>query len=302
LPALTPTLWSFALGQMLFVTSAQDCPAPAAVDARVRGILGLGANVALEERAKVDRNGSSLHVTLAGHDGRVIGDRWLQADGTCNELAGVVAVVLSAWLSDIHSEFVVSLPEPTPLPSPSPAPPPVDEPTPARPASHRVALGVAFGADLSGHAPAPFAAAGVRFMPVSSGFGLAATATIIGARTEELSSGSLRYWRWPMLLGPALRIPVASAKLDLQAGAALAWLHLEGVGFALSSQHDAFVGAGFFSTRISQASQSFEPFAEVTGVVWPSAQAFVVRGGDEIALDLPSLELQVSLGVSLRGW
>jgi hypothetical protein len=293
-------LWPFVLGQTL-VTSTQDCPAASAVEARVREVLGLRTgSPAFEERATVERDGASLRVTLRAHDGRVLGDRRLQAEGSCRDLEGVVAVVLAAWLSDVHPEFVGSLPAPAPLPAPPSAQ--SGESIEARRPPRRWLLGAGIGADLSSLAPAPFVALGVRWIPERSGLGAALAATLVGARSEDLSTGSVRHWRWPLELGPVLRVPVGSAALDFGAGASLAWLHLEGSGFASSASHDAFHVGGFISTRISTGSDRFAPFAEVTGVFWGSTQAFVRRGPDEPAVTLPGAEAYVAVGASWRVW
>src|SRR5882724_6003193 len=113
--------WPLVFGQTLLAPSTQDCPAPAAVEARVRQILGLSTSAKLAEQASVERTDAALHVTLRSEDGRVLGERSLPADGSCSELVGVVAVVLAAWLSDVHPEFVGALPA---APSPPPPPPP----------------------------------------------------------------------------------------------------------------------------------------------------------------------------------
>jgi hypothetical protein len=298
-------LWPFVLAQTL-VTSAQDCPAASSVEARVREVLGLRAgSPAFEERATIDRDGASLRVTLRTHDGRVLGDRRLQADGSCQDLVGVVAVVLAAWLSDVHPEFVGALPAPAPLPAPPSAPAPIAPPgesIEARRPPRQWVLGAGIGADFSSLAPAPFVALGVGWIPERSGLGAALAATLVGARSEDLSTGSVRHWRWPLELGPVLRVPVGSAALDFGAGAALAWLHLEGSGFASSASHDAFHAGGFISTRISMRSDRFAPFAEVTGVFWGSTQAFVRRGPDELAVTLPRVEAYVAVGSSWRVW
>jgi hypothetical protein len=294
--------WPFVLGQTL-VVSAQDCPAAGVVDARVREILGLRPGSALEERAIIDRTGSSLRVTLRGKDDRVLGDRVLRADGSCDELAGVVAVVLASWLSDVHPEFVGSLPAPS---SPPPAPPstparlPVESGPRAPP--RQWVFGAAIGADLSSSGSAPFAALGVRWIPERSGWGAALSATVVGARTEDLSTGRVRHLRWPLELGPAFRVPMAPMALDVHAGAALAWLHVEGIGFASPASYDAFHIGGFISTRISMVADRFAPFAEATAIVWGTTKAFVQRGPEQPSVTLPRVELYVALGVSWRAW
>src|SRR5258707_5396652 len=139
-------------------------------------------------------------------------------------------------------------------------------------------------------------------MPSTSGVGASAAVTLMGPRTEVLSSGSVRYWRWPLTLGPAFRVAMASVNWDLCAGAALAWLHLDGNDFSPARTKNAFLGGAFASTRISTASEKFAPFAEATGVLWPSAEAFVQRSTGEAAVGLPRLELSLAVGASFRAW
>jgi hypothetical protein len=297
--------WFWALGHSLVVASVQDCPAPALVDAQVREILGLAAEDPLEERATLAREGNGLRVIVRGKDERVIGERLLQAEGTCDELAGAVAVVMAAWISDVHPEYVGTLPE---NPAPSVTPPLLltdavkPAPAPRAERSHHGLLGVALGADLSGATAAPLAALSWRLMARRFGVGLGATATFIAPRTAQLSPGSVRYFRWPLLLGPTLRLPFAVPVLELQAGAALAWLRLEGVDFSPPQAHDDFAGGGFLSLRAAMGAGSFVPFAELSGVAWRSTEAFVRHGSERPSVSLPGFELYGALGATWRAW
>jgi hypothetical protein len=303
------SIWSLALGQSLLVASPQDCPAAAVVDARVREILGLSADDALAESATIAREGSSLRVTVRGTDERVLGERLLQADGNCAELAGTVAVVVATWISDVHPEYVGSLPvEPSPvLPEPTP-PHPKDagidarQVPPAASPPRQLLFGVALGAQLSAASATPFGALGVRFVPRRSGFGLAAAAAVTGARRVALSSGSLRYFRWPLTLGPVFRAPLAGAELDLHAGAALSWLRLEGVDFSPSATRNALAAGGFAAARVSFGSGAFVPFGELSGVLWQRSEAFVQRGPEQPAIALPLVELYAAFGGAWRAW
>ena len=103
-------------------------------------------------------------------------------------------------------------------------------------------------------------------------------------------------------IGAAWRIASEVASVDIAAGPALAWLHLEGRDFSLSATRDTPVVGGTISTRISFGVDTLNPFAEVTGVWWPSSQAFVQRGAQQLAVDLPAFELYVVIGASLRAW
>jgi hypothetical protein len=287
----------------LLVTSGQECPAPGTIDARVREMLGARPSDTFEERATVEREGTSLRVRLRGKDERVLGERVLQVEGTCDELASVVAVVLATWLSDVHPVYVASLPEATPPEVPPAAP--IAEPVAPRAStttSRHVALGAALGADFSAGKPAPLASLGARWMPARSGLGAAAAATIIGVRSEPLSSGSVRYWRWPVTIGPAYRLAVGSASLDLHAGAALAWFHVAGTGYPSALTHDAMLGGGFVDARASGSWSGLEPFVDVTGFFWRPVEAFVQRDVDQPSVRLPALELHLAVGASLRAW
>jgi hypothetical protein len=299
--------WSLAVGPSL-LASSPDCPAAGRVEARVREILGLHDNAAFEERATLEREGGSLRVTLRGQDERVLGDRLLAADGSCSELAGAVAVVLAAWLSDFHPEFVGSLPEGAApaLPPPEPIVKARDVTDQApkratRPATGRAfALSAALGADVSSKSAAPFASLGARLGPARAGFGGAATASFVAARTLELSAGSVRYFRWPLSLGPTLRVPIAAATLELHVGATVSWLHVEGVGFATSATHDALRGGAFASTRVSFGAERLLPFAELSGLFFGSTEAFVERGPQQPSVSLPSVELLAAVGAAWR--
>jgi hypothetical protein len=299
--------WSVALGPSL-LASSPGCPGAESVEARVREILGLHDNAAFEERATLEREGHSLRVTVRAPDERVLGDRLLSADGSCDDLTGAVAVVLAAWLSDFHPEFVASLPEgatPEPAPLP-PARPPRDtvdtgEKSASRAAPPRQwAVSAALGADVSMASAAPFASLGVRFQPQPVGLGAAVTASFITRRSLDLSTGSVRYFRWPISLGPTWRVPIASTTLDFHMGMALGWLHVEGVGFATSAAHDTLRAGGLASTRLSLGRGQWLPFAELSGVWFGKAEAFVERGPEEPSAELPRLELLAAFGAAFR--
>jgi hypothetical protein len=136
-------------------------------------------------------------------------------------------------------------------------------------------------------------------MPERWGLGGALTAMVTGARRVELSNGSVRYFRWPLVLGPAFRFPIGAASLDVHAGAALAWLHLEGLDYEPAQKHDAFSAGGALVARLVFASGLFRPFAELGGAVWGSTEAVVRRGdGDEVSVKLPQVEFYAAFGAA----
>jgi hypothetical protein len=307
-------VWWLGLAPALWAPSPTDCPEAATVEAKLRETLGFQADAPIEERVSVEHQGEQLRVTARGKDDRLLGERLLPAQGNCEELAGAVAVVLAAWISDEHPEYLAAAPAPEAPPEPSSEPPTPPMPPPAAPptapsaaaapprdeapasrkspgVAHRFGVGAALGVELSSDGAVPLGAVGARWMPERWGLGGALTAVVTGSRRVELSNGSVRYFRWPLVLGPAFRFPIGATSLDLQAGAALAWLHLEGIDYSPPQEHDAFSAGGALAARLVFASGLFRPFAELSGVVWGPTEAVVRRGdGNEVSLKLPRVE------------
>jgi hypothetical protein len=150
------------------------------------------------------------------------------------------------------------------------------------------------GAGVSG-----LGAAGVRFMPERSGFGAALAAHVVTPRTEGLSQGSVRYWRWPLVAGPAFRLQVGSGRLDAHAGVALGWLHAEGRGFEPSTTRDLLRGGGVLGLRGQLGARTWRGFLDLSGVIWGKTEVFVDQeGGGQPAIGLPSVEFYTAIGVA----
>jgi hypothetical protein len=317
------------------VLSPLDCPTPHVIDARVREILGAAPEAALPERASVLPEGESLRVTLRAADGRVLGDRVLPVEGDCETQAAAVAVLLATWLSDVHPEFVGNLPEapapaePAEPPTASPPPPEPGKPpakvaapsaatAPARdsaPAHSETGRGVprwelaaAFGAGTApgsesvSASPQPVGSLSLRYFPRDTGWGAALSVSASTARRAKLSNGSIRYFRVPLLLGPAFRWRAGSTLLDASVGGVAAWLHVAGTNFEGGSTHDVVALGGALSGRLALPQGRLAPFLEVTGAVYQSGQAYVTRGSDTPSVDLPRLELFAVLGGSFRAF
>jgi len=281
------------------VTTDQECPAASTVEARVRETLGLAKTTALRERAAIGRTGPSLRVTLRAEDGRILGDRVLRAEGSCDELAGVAAVILATWISDVHPEFVGSLPEAPKAPTADNGPPAA----PVRPndshASRRWSFGVAAGVDLSSIQVAPLVSLGARWLPARSGWGGFVTATLTGPHDQDLGEGQVHYWRWPLAMGLALRVPVSSTRFDFQAGPALAWLRASGQSLAQPETRNQALGGIFAATRASALWGKLEPFAEISVIGWPAVSPYLRITNRDISL--PRVEVYLVVGASLGG-
>lgn len=250
------------------LVAGETCPAAVDVEARVRTILHLPPEQELSEGFVVERHEAGLYVELRSADAAVIGQRTLPAEGSCDELAQAAAVVLSAWLSDVHPDFAGALP-PAPAPAPEPLPEPAPEP-PVPPApktavappppvfsplppARRVELGLAVGTDLA-VAPASLAATGIAvvdYAPPARGWGLSAFAATTWPRQARLGPGSVSWRRWPVGVGPSLRLSGGGLRWDASAGIALGWLHFAASNLDRVSSQDGFDWGAFLHFRAS---------------------------------------------------
>lgn len=248
------------------LVEGETCPAPEAVEPRVRAILQLPPTRELTEGFVVERREAGLFVELRSAEGATIGQRTLPKEGTCEELAQAAAVVLSAWLNDAHPDFAGALPEPSVVepsqaepqapPPASPSPPQQSQTPPPKAAPQRVLwpyrweLGLGVGADVSGEV----AAAGTlraAVLPIDSGLGLSVTALIDATRSHRLGDGEVIWRRWPLALAPTWRWSERAWQLDASLGPALAWLHFVGQGFEPDKRQDGVTWAGYADLRIA---------------------------------------------------
>ena len=305
---LVPVL--FAL-QSLVV--GEKCPAPVDVEARVRSILHLAPERELSEGFAVERHESGLYVELRLADSTLIGQRTLPADGTCDELAQAAAVVLSAWLSDVHPDFASALPPPPPppispdsgLPRPLPAAPssprPQAAPPPPRaPTPRPWQVGLALGADLSGES---FAAAGYilgSYVPGHQGWGVSAFVGASWFREATLGPGFVDWWRWPLGIGPSWRLVTGSVAWDASAGPALGWLHFSASNFDHTSSQDGFEPGCFLTLRASSRGPRVGVFGLANAQLFPGDFAASASGDDgPWFAPVPKFSLGLALGVWL---
>jgi hypothetical protein len=264
------------------LVAGETCPAPVDVEARVRAILHLAVEQQLSEGFVVERHESGLYVELRSADSTLIGQRTLPAEGSCDELAQAAAVVLSAWLNDAHPDFAGALPpaappdpepEPTPPPEPvvepKPAPPPAPPPAPRATPSRRLQVGVGFGAELSGESFAPSALVTLGFVPVAGGFGVSGVLAASSSRQLPLGPGQVAWRRWPFGVGPSFRALTPNVGFELNAGPALAWLHLDGSNFVRSSAQDGFEPGGFAQLRAESRGSRWGVFGLANAQFYP---------------------------------
>ena len=308
-------------GALLEIGSDSTCPAPELVNAKLKDILGLSASERVEEVARLVHEETGLVVSLRGKDGRLLGEHALPLEGSCDELGRAAAVVLGSWLTDAHPEFVpaerahggsqgedptavaAAAPTASAPPAPSAVPPPPNgsvrsqgKLTPRGTLRARVALAVGAGV-----VPTPTTIAGsalVALVPEGSGIGATLRAGVVASRALDVDGGQARYFRWPLGAGAVLRFAGKGVSAELEGGAVLAWLRLEGRSFAANHGASDVTFGPFWAARAIASGGKVRPFLEVMGVGWArSARVYVDPTRPSVAL--PSVDLTAFLGVAL---
>ncbi|HEX6276216.1 MAG TPA: hypothetical protein VFZ53_24410 [Polyangiaceae bacterium] len=302
--------------------SAPDCPSSAAISRELERIVAAPAGTQATDTALVAAEGSELRIVLATKDGALLGERRLSAEGTCDERARSVAVVLGAWIATAHPEYLSPLPaeqpeipeepaEPSPPPDLSLPPPAVPAPAvevprrvpPARlvPAPHvawRFHAAFALGVELSDAGLMPAADVSSRYAPEASGFGLAAFALLAGPEVRDVGEGRVRSFRWPLGVGGLGRLQHGDVAVELEAGAMLGWLSLKGEGFSTNGTATDVQGGIHGGVRAGFGSGSgvVRPFAAARLLAWLGQVTASAELPDAEA-DLPVLEGVFLLGV-----
>lgn len=307
----------FAPALLAFVSlvEGEDCPAPVDVAARVRTILHLSPEQQLSEGFAVERHEAGLYVALRGADSSLIGERTLPTSGSCHELAQAAAVVLAAWLSDVHPDFAGALPSP---PAQPPAVPPPDQPEPPHPppassattpppapppraasaAQRRLHVVAGLGGDLTDGALSPALLLGASFGAEVSGLALSARALLTLPREEPLGPGQVSWRRWPLGIGPSLRLASGTWAFSLSAGPAAAWLGLGGDSFDRVVDQNGLVWGGFGELLVSGRAYPFAPFGALNVQLYPGNTTAYVSGLD-LSWDLPPLSATLIVGARL---
>jgi hypothetical protein len=293
---IAPLLLGFAS-----LTAGESCPALADVEQRVRTILHLSPERELSETFVVERHEAGLYVVLQAADATLIGERTLPSEGSCDELAQAAAVVLSAWLTDVHPDFAGSLPNPAPdlslappaaAPAPAPTPVPVSPPPPPpppslsaspgspplkarHPASHRIGFALAVGVTASGGKAALSGLLGAGWLPRASGLGVSGFAQVDGVRHASLGNGAVAWRRWPLAIGPTLRLRSSRVAWELSLAPTLAWVRLTGERFERNLAKRGFTLGGLAQLQASSVGRHWTTFAAVnTQIYFGNTEAY----------------------------
>jgi hypothetical protein len=302
---LVPALLAF-----ISLVEGENCPAPVDVETRVRAILHLSPEQELNEGFAVERHEAGLYVALRGADSSLIGERTLPTAGSCDELAQAAAVVLAAWLSDVHPDFAGALPSPPPEPppppppepakppSPPPPPPPAPAPPPPAPAQHHLHLALGVGGDLTNEALSPALLLGASYGAEQTGLAVTLRAVLTLSRDEPLGPGQVTWRRWPVGIGPTLRLATKHADFAFSAGPGVAWLHLGGGSFDHVAEQNGLVWGGFGELLASGRARPLAPLAALNVQFYPANTEAYVSGLD-LKWALPAFSATLVMGARL---
>jgi len=332
---LLPRIAPIVLGAALRIESEVACPEPSEVSANLQRIVELSDESAAGLHASTQRDGSWLVLRLTGSDGNSLGERRIAYEGDCQMLARAAAVVLAAWLSNEHPEFLVALPpegwesqvetaaeidppavEANPstnvpaanapaAPSPAAPAPRAAAPAPAAPSTmervqRRLALGAGLGAAFSGSF-APALALSAAWDPGLRGWGARVGLAWLGVRTEPLGEREVSWTRWPLLAGPFLRLHAGRASFDLEAGGALGWARLGGHGFNANATDSGVTVGSYAALRFVPNDAPLHAFVMAAPLFWfHNATAVATNAsGATVTRSLPPFEVLLMLGAEL---
>jgi hypothetical protein len=114
-------------------------------------------------------------------------------------------------------------------------------------------------------------------------------------REQQLTPGRIHWWRWPLGIGPTLRLATPSLALAASVGAAVAWLHLEGESFDHVSTQNGAMWGGFAEAVLAGRGRPFTPFGAFIAHFYPKETNAYVTGGQ--TWPLPALSLSLTVGV-----
>ena len=154
------------------------------------------------------------------------------------------------------------------------------------------------GGELAGGALAPAAVLGASYGAERTGFAVSARALVTASRDEPLEPGRVSWRRWPLAVGPTLRLATSSVVLAFSAGPAVGWLHLGGDAFDRVSARDGVVWGGFAEALVSGQARPLTLFGALSAQVYPGKTTAYVSGL-ELQWDLPKAAVSVALGVQL---
>jgi hypothetical protein len=262
-------------------------------------------------RASFTRGERGIHVELHSADALLIAQRDLAAEGSCDELASALAVVIAAWEAELDPRLAngVELPA-SPAPEAPTLPAPraprvilprrVVPPSPPRRPPPRYALGLSFFASRAGGDLAPGARIEGSLAPGGWGLGVTAGLSTTGERTQDVGgmAGAARWVRTVLAVGPRYSFGGGGAVLDIQAQALVGLLRVEGVALPVTTSDSSVELGTAAGLRAGWSWGTTAAWLGFDALVWPG-RADLQIGGLPDRGTLPRLDLQLGAGLAI---
>lgn len=311
---MVPVLWlalSLA-GPVVTVEGDSTCPTPAAVAAELSDLLPGAASALLPDLASLDDETDTIRIQVRRADGTPIGERRLERTFPCADLAAAVAVIIATWESDVHPEFRVPLPAPSPMqgPPPSTSVGAIVVAAPPAPAGKSASAAYDVGAALtgalapsSGDAGAAVGALAVAsWTPTGGRLGGRLVLQADSERTLALGAApSAVLWRRARAgLGPQLRLTSSGRGVffDLHADALVAWVMATGSKFPTSQSSNGFDFGVGLGGRLMLPGRALAPWVDLTACGWLRPQVAYELPNQASSVTLPRFEAILALGLS----
>ena len=264
---------------LVTVEGETDCPTPAAVSSALESLSP--AATGTRHLARLARDDQGLHIELVDEAGHVDKTRTLEPAGSCADLAGAAAIVISAWEGELERG----------------RPPVVLLVQAPRPRRVTYEVGGGFAAALTGRDFAPGGIVEVRVGSRRGRFGGRFAFTGTDARELALGNGHATWTRFQLALGPQIRFRPGRFMFDLHADGVVAVLMVSGVGFGAPKRDldvDPGLGGG---VRAAIRLGPVAPFLGVNAVGWLRRQLVGVTGLAQTA-ELPRYDLSFVVGLA----
>jgi hypothetical protein len=272
----------------VMVEGDSACPSAAEVAAHVATLLPGGAPAGSPPVARVDRAGADVSVRLADPSGALVAQRHLPAAGDCTELAELVAVTITTWMTELRPEW---------LPAPQLPRVVVDAPAPRE----RLGFDAGLGAGVSlGEGGAAGAASLLMALHAGArGLGAIVRATATTGRDVSIGAGVATWRRWEITAGPSYQVPLGLGRWRLAGslGLSAGWLSAEGRDFAVNQTSRRFSPGAAGLVRVARAGGAWSPWFALGASVAFFDQPLIVVGNGE-RRSLHAVTVDALLGIS----
>jgi hypothetical protein len=260
------------------VTSSTPCPTAPQVEARLPPLTPRDA----PDRALLAASDGALTLTLVRADGSAVVERQIEAQGSCADLAGAVALIVAVWQAQEHPEL--------------PRAPTLAAAPPAAPRVLILEARTGLFASLAGAEVSPGATLSAALWRRRWGLALSLSGTT--PREGALGRGRAAWTRGALGLGPARRLLAGWARLDLELQALAGLTRARGSGYQSDATPLASTFGGSAGVGVSHAWTRLVISLGATAARWL---------GQEMAVDprgarrpLPPTEVRAGAGLGFR--